>query len=131
MSQENVEIVRLALDRFNETGDVPWEAIDPAVEWVIDPGAFLAGTYRGHDGVRSMLRDLAEAFERIQFDFDRYVDAGDQVAALGRLRIRGDRSGVDAAQPIGYVFRVAGGRIAAARAYLRPEAALEAVGVQQ
>jgi ketosteroid isomerase-like protein len=75
-----------------------------------------------------MLRDLGESFARIQFDFDEWVDAGDLIAALGRLRVQGDKSGVATTQPIGYVFHVRKGRIAAARAYLKPEDALTAVG---
>jgi hypothetical protein len=89
MSHENVEIVRRAIAQYNETGEPPWEAIDPAVEWVIDPAAFVAGTYRGHDGLRSLLSRLAESFDRFQFDFDKFIDAGDSVVALGRSRIQG------------------------------------------
>jgi hypothetical protein len=33
MSRQNVEVVRRAIDRYNETGAVPWEDIDRAVEW--------------------------------------------------------------------------------------------------
>jgi hypothetical protein len=29
VSRQNVQVVRAAIDRYNETGDVPWEAIDP------------------------------------------------------------------------------------------------------
>jgi ketosteroid isomerase-like protein len=131
MSQENVEIVRRTIDEYNETGDVPWEAIDRDVEWVIPTPAFVAGTYRGHEGLRSLLTRLAEAFDRVQFDFDKYVGADDSVVALGRSRIRGQSSGITTGQPLGYVFWVREGRIAAARAYLRPEEALEAVGLRE
>jgi uncharacterized protein len=131
MSQENVEIVRRAIDRYNETGEPPWEALDTDIEWVIDPAAWVGGTYRGHDGVRAMLGRLAEAFDRFQLDFDRYLDAGDTVVAIGRAIIRGGSSGVTASQPLGYVFHLKGGRIAAATSYLQPDEALEAVGLRE
>jgi ketosteroid isomerase-like protein len=127
MSKDNVEVVQRALEQFNRTSDVPWELVDPAVEWVIDPAAFVGGTYRGHDGLQIMLHDVGESFVRIQFDFDEWVDAGDLIAALGRLRVQGDQSGVETTQRIGYVFQVRNGRMAAARAYLQPEDALAAV----
>jgi ketosteroid isomerase-like protein len=131
MSKDDVAVVQRALEQFNTAGDVPWHLIDPAVEWIIDPDAFVGGTYRGHDGLRTMLSDLGESFARIQFDFDEWVDAGDLIAALGRLRVQGDQSGVGTTQPIGYVFQVRKGRIAAARAYLQPEEALAAVGLKR
>jgi ketosteroid isomerase-like protein len=131
VSQENIEIVRRAIDQYNETGEPPWEAIDRAVEWVIDPAAFVAGTYRGHEGLRNMLSRLAESFDRFEFDFDEYLDAGDAVVAVGRARVRGGRSGVATAQPLGYVFRLRDGRIRAARSYLQPEEALETVGLRE
>jgi ketosteroid isomerase-like protein len=129
MSQQNVEIVRRAVDGYNEAGEPPWEALDIDIEWVIDSAAWVGGTYRGHDGVRAMLGRLAEAFDRFQLDFDRYVDAGDSVVAVGRAIIRGGSSGVIAGQPLGYVFRLRDGRIAAARSYLQPSEALKAVGL--
>jgi uncharacterized protein len=131
MSQQNVEIVRRVIDHYN-AGELLWEAIDPNVEWVIDPVAFVAGTYRGHEGLRNLFGVLAEAFDRVQLHFDRYVDAGDLVVALGRSKVHGERSGVTTGQPLGYVFRVRDGRIVAARAYAeRPEDALEAAGLSE
>jgi hypothetical protein len=59
-----------------------------------------------------------------------YVTFGAQCHALkvGKLTVRGERSGITTGMPIGYVFRVSAGRLAGARADLRPEQALEAVG---
>jgi hypothetical protein len=61
MSQKNVEIVSAVIDYYNANGDLPWEMIDPEVEWVVGP-AWVAGTYRGHDGVRVFFARIAEAF---------------------------------------------------------------------
>jgi hypothetical protein len=51
MSQENVAIVERFADHWNGTGEPLWAEMDPEVVFVIDPGSFVAGTYRGHDGV--------------------------------------------------------------------------------
>jgi hypothetical protein len=56
MSRANVEIVRRFVDRSNESGGPVWAEVDPDVVWVIDPPAFRAGTYHGHDGWRTMFR---------------------------------------------------------------------------
>lgn len=131
MSRENVELVRVAIDRYNETGDLPWELIDPEVEWVIDPAGWVAGTYRGHDGVRTLFGRIAEAFDRFQIEIDSFVDAGDAVVALGRSRVHGELSGVTTGQPLDQVFRLREGRIVAVRAYLQRAEALAAVGLSE
>jgi hypothetical protein len=61
MSQENVAIVQRFADHWNETGEPLWAEMDPEVVFVIDPGSFVAGTYRGHDGIRTLLRLTASA----------------------------------------------------------------------
>jgi hypothetical protein len=53
MSQEDVEVVRRFVDHYNETGEPLWELIDPELVYTIDPPAWLAGTYHGHDGSRA------------------------------------------------------------------------------
>jgi ketosteroid isomerase-like protein len=131
MSQENLEIVQRALEHYNETGSVPWDLVDPEIEWVIDPTAWVAGTYRGHDGVRTLFSRMAEAFDRFQIEVERFVDAGDAVVVLGRSKVHGELSGVTTGQPLDQVFRVRARRITAVRAYLRREDALEAAGLRE
>jgi hypothetical protein len=63
MSQANVDVVRRSSDHFNATGEFLWDAIDPEVEWVIDPMALLAGTYRGHEGVKMLFARIEEGFD--------------------------------------------------------------------
>ena len=130
MSQENVEVVRRLLDQYNSTGEPPWELIDPDVEWVIDPNAWMGGTYRGHDGVRQFFGRVAEVFDRFQLEVDSFLDAGDAVVALGRTRVHAELSGVTTGQPLASVFRVRDGRIVAYRSYFEAEEALEAVGLR-
>jgi uncharacterized protein len=131
MSQENLEIVQRAIEHYNETGGLPWDLVDPGIEWVIDPAAWVAGTYHGHDGVRTLFSRMAEAFDRFQIEAERFVDAGDAVVVLGRSKVHGGLSGVTTGQQLDQVFRVRAGRITAVRAYLRREDALEAVGLRE
>ena len=92
MSQENVEAVQgwvAALNR--EDLDALLEIADPSVEYV----SYLAslsggvGTYRGHDGIRQFLRDLADAWEWFKVEVDEYRDLGDCVLMVGRLASQG------------------------------------------
>jgi hypothetical protein len=69
MSQENVEAFKRGLEAGNR-GDVEvlLEELDPKVEWHSALHAVLGGdqtVFRGHDGVREMLRDLNEALGEI------------------------------------------------------------------
>jgi ketosteroid isomerase-like protein len=57
-------------------------------------------------------------------------DLGETVLVLGRLRARGEASGVALEQPVAYVFEFDGGLARRVRAYLDPQVALEAVGLQ-
>jgi len=131
MSQENVERVRRFADHWNKTGEPLWAEIDPEVVFVIDPGSFVAGTYRGHDGIRTLLRLTAEVFDEFQYELDELIDADDAVLALGRIRARGAQSGAVGMQQGALVFRFRNGRIVLYRSYLRREEALEAVGLSE
>ena len=123
--------MRRSIDHWSETGEFLWELIDDEVEWVVDPNAWLADTYRGRDGLRVMLGRLAEAFDRFQIDVDRYVDAGEAVVILGRSKVHGGLSGVTTGQPLAFVFRIRDRRVAAVRSFLQAEEALEAVGLSE
>jgi|Tabmets5t2r1_1033131.scaffolds.fasta_scaffold143159_2 uncharacterized protein len=129
MSHENLEIVQRFVERYNETGAPPWEEMDPDVVWVIDPGAFLAGTYRGREGVSTLFARMAEVFGEVRAEIDDYIDAGDSVVAIGRFRVSGALSGATGTQQIAAIFELRDGRITAYRSYLRREEALEAVGL--
>jgi ketosteroid isomerase-like protein len=131
VSQENVGIVRAAIDGYNETGELPWDLIDPDVEWVIDPSGNLAGPYHGHDGVSLYLKQLHDALDRLRLEIDEFVDAGDSVVALGRMRVHGKRSDVTVEQQMALLCRVWNGRILTLRTYIRQAEALEAAGLRE
>jgi ketosteroid isomerase-like protein len=131
MSQENVEIVRRAVERYNETAELDVEVLDPEVELVIDPASFVGGTYHGPEGVRAFFDRLGESFDRVQLEVDRYVDADDSVVALGRTRVHGERSDITTGQPLAWVFRLQDRRVVAMRSYFGAADALEAVGLRE
>ena len=129
MSQENIEVAQRFVERFN-AGEFAWDQLDPGVVWVIDPPAFLAGTYHGHDGVRTFLGRFTEIFDEASYEVDELLDAGDSVVALGRFRVRGVQSGATGTQPIAVVLKLRDGKLVAYRAYFDKEQALKAVGLR-
>jgi ketosteroid isomerase-like protein len=129
VSQENVEIVQRYLDHWNETGEPLWAEIDPEAVFLIDPGSFVAGTYRGHEGIRDLLRLTAEVFDQFRYEVDDLVDAGDSVLVLSRIRARGVQSGATGAQHGAVLFHLRDGLIVAYRSYMDRKEALAAVGL--
>ena len=131
MSQENVEVVRRFIDHWNQTREFPWELVDPGIVYVIDPPAWLAGTYRGHAEVRDLLRRTWDVYDEFRFEIDEFIDAGDSVVGLGAAHVRGALSGATAVQTGASVCRLHDGRIVALRIYLNRDEALEAVGLRE
>lgn len=127
MPEANVEVVQRFVDRWNATGEPPWDDIDPEAVFVIDPGSFVGGTYRGHEGIRTLLRLTEEVFDDFRYEVDEMIDNGDSVVVLGRLRARGAQSGATGTQHGAVVFELRDGRIVGYTSYLRREDALRAV----
>src|SRR2546426_93462 len=111
MSQENVEIIRRALEAFN-LGDLEAVTKDfagPKFEYVASgalPGA--RGVYRGADGYRTFLEaeGLFAEFDEVQVEIDELVESGDQVLVSLTLHGRGRQSGVEASWRVFMVWTV-------------------------
>jgi ketosteroid isomerase-like protein len=135
MSQENVDSFRRGLEAGNR-GDVETllEELDPEVEWHSALHALLGGeqtVFRGHDGIRDMLRDLNEAFDEIHIEISEIRDLGDRLVAIGRTRTRGKASGAETDTPLAFVTTVKNGKTISLQAYLDPKQALAAVGLSE
>jgi ketosteroid isomerase-like protein len=135
MSHENVEAFKRGLEAGNR-GDVETllEQLDPAVEWHSALHALMGGeqtVFRGHQGVRKMLRDLNETFAEIQIEIAEIRDLGDRLVAIGRTRTRGKASGAETVTPLALVTEIKNGKTISVRAYLDPKEALEAVRLRE
>jgi ketosteroid isomerase-like protein len=131
MSHENVEIVRRVIDHYNATGDFPWELVHPEILYVIDPPAWLAGSYCGHPEVKDLLRRTWDVYDEFRFEIDEFIEAPDAVVGLGAAHVRGALSGATAVQPGAAVCRVRDGRVVALRIFLNREDALDSVGLRE
>ena len=112
-----MEIVQRYIDHWNDTGEPLWSEIDAEAVFVIDPGAFVAGAYRGHEGIRELIRLTEEVFDQFRYEVDDMVDAGDSVLVLGRICARGVKSGATGKQHGALIFRIRDGLVVSYRSY--------------
>jgi uncharacterized protein len=133
MSQENVERLRAALEAYNREGPEAIIALlDPDVEWIADRSDMGRVAYRGRDGVRKSFAELYEGFDKLGFEVDRLIEAGDQVVALGLMTARGRTTGVEAQIPLAVVFTAGqDGQLIRYESFRSKQEALEAVGLAE
>ncbi len=133
MSQENVELVRKAIEARNRDLDEWLTFFDPEVEG--SDTMIVAGMQtetRGTDELREAVEKWDEGFEDFREEIVELVDRGELVIARVRFHGRVGQGGatVTAAQ-VDY-YRVQGGRITEYRSGFRSkEEALEAAGLRE
>jgi len=133
MSQEDVEMVRRALEAFPR-GDMEemLSFMDPEGELhsAIVGGA-EGNVYRGHEGFRRWYADSFESFEELQNEWTEFRDLGNRVLVFGHVHARGRESGVEVDSPMGWVFTVRRGKLLRAEGFLNRDDALEAAGLRE
>ena len=134
MPRENVESVRRSLDGWNR-GDVDaWlQGAHPEIEFFSDIARRMQGAEtvsRGQAEMRQFWDDWHSVWNLV-IDVSEIRDLGDTVLVLGRIRARGEASGVDLESPVAYAFEFDGSLARAVRAYLDPDQAVEAVGLSE
>jgi len=114
-------------------------ALVEAVAGVFDPAfecAFIANEssgfttldFRGAEGFVEGWREWLSPWESYRIEAEEFIDAGDEVVVLARVRARTRRGGVEMEHAPGAVWTVEGGRIRRIEFYLERSEALEAVG---
>ena len=135
MSEENVEVVRLAyevfardgLDRFMEhfTDDIEYRVLAGG-------GSLELGPLQGKDAVRAYFQDWIEMFDGFWQQLVELIDAGgDTVFTEERYGGRARLSGVETDSANWTVFTIRDGKIAGGREYETREQALEAAGLSE
>jgi ketosteroid isomerase-like protein len=128
MSQQNVDRVREAFDRFRATGEPELEGLHPEIE-VHDHDIPDAEAYRGREGFRRWLGDWGDAFGEFNMEPERWIDAGDRVVCVFRIRAKGRGSGVEVERRDAMVWTVHDGATVRIDYYNNEAQALEAAGV--
>jgi ketosteroid isomerase-like protein len=135
MSQENVEIIRQIIEAARPASD---ESGLQSFLALCDPGceltSLLAGvepqTYRGHDGIRRYVSDMADAWKKWRNQVDEVFEVRpDTVVATFRCQLVGKNSGVALEMRLAAVGVLSEGKLLRFHNYPNREQALAAVGL--
>jgi ketosteroid isomerase-like protein len=108
MSDENVEIIRRAVDAWNRRDMEDLDALgDPEREYVNSPTAIEPGTRRGRDEVNAVTQAQWESVTDARAEIDRLYDRGEEVILLGRIsrRMPGSDTRLEDRVLVSYKFR--------------------------
>jgi ketosteroid isomerase-like protein len=131
VSEQNVELVRSALAPFLATGEPRWDLLAEEIE-THDHDIIDAGEYRGHAGFRRWLGDWAAAWSEFAVGrAEEWIDAGEEVVVVYRLKATGRASGVKLERQDAMVSCVKDAQIVRVDYYNNRAQALEAVGLQE
>jgi ketosteroid isomerase-like protein len=126
----NAEIVRELFDAFGRRDATALLALAHPDIVFRPPTGRLAGRaepYRGHDGLRTYLADVARVWQELRSEPDEYVELEDRVLCTGRVYAWGVGRVIDA--PAGWVWRLRDGRVLEGEVFETRRAAYEAVGL--
>jgi ketosteroid isomerase-like protein len=133
MSQENVDVVRRAIDAFNR-GDLDSAAAadfcDPDVEFHEDPDFPDGGVHRGTKAIEAHFQQFLDSFEDLRFEIEEVIDVGAQVV-VNRQHARGHESGAKEEMRNAWVFEFRDEKIVRITPYWDRSQALEAAGLRE
>ena len=101
--------------------------LQPDAEMVPARAVLEGSVYRGHEGLRRWVDDMAEDWDDFHIDLHevRGLEGG-RVLVLGRFHARGKSSGVRMDQPAAWICELTAGKVARIRFYADADAALAA-----
>jgi ketosteroid isomerase-like protein len=129
MSQENVEVVREAVDALNARSRQRLLSVfHPKVEF---RSVAEQKVYRGYAGLEQYRHDVDSTLDGFRTEDDRFLDAEtERVVHLYRVVARGLGSGAPVSQEMGAVHQLREGKILRVDTYLDQRGALEAAGLR-
>jgi len=130
VSQQNIELIQAWFERWNrdDRGFSADEELHPDFQVI---SRLQSEPFRGREGLRRWMEEIDEHFQEWELVGEEWRDAGDRVAVVGHVRLRGKESGVGFDQPVGWLFEFKEGRLFRLRNFVRPEEALEAAGLRE
>ena len=131
MSEENVEIVRAALDAFTR-GDIEASLahFSDDTEFVAPPDVTGSGrVWRGREGVSQGVGGFVGSWAEFHYEERALIDSGDEVLVEGWQRGRGKGSGIEVSESIYTVWTVRGEFVVRLRIFRERDLALEAAGL--
>lgn len=131
MNSDNIEHFHRLTRHWQEHRALPPDALTEDVEWVSPPDAVEPGTRRGVDGFNDAIASIYEGWEESRFEPERVLAEGDDVVALGELRVRGRTVGVEVTREHGQIWTFRGGRVARMCWFGTHRETLEAAGLSE
>jgi hypothetical protein len=132
MSQENVEIVRAAIDSWNR-GDWAGVVNDAADDFELVPPSQspLSAPLRGVDEVRAWAADQQETVGDLSIEIEDLIESEESIVALIRLGIR--PQGADAAFElrIAHLWTLRDGKLIRCEVFPERKQALKAAGLSE
>lgn len=132
MSKQNAQTIKNffeAVKSGNMSGGRA--ALDKNVEW-IEPETkdlWFGGVHHGADAaMKEVVEPTFKYVDDFSITIDEYLDAGDQIVALGEFHGKGKETGKKFNIPVSFVCTVKDGKITKFRAYHNTAQWLEAVG---
>ena len=130
MSQENVELVRRAVEALNR-GDVKAMSASLSPDAEIFPlrATLEDVSYTGPAAAEQLWAALSETWSEIRIDVDEYRDLGERVLMLGWTAATARDSGAAVRSKMGWLLDVTEDQITRSRTFADPGDALAAVGL--
>jgi ketosteroid isomerase-like protein len=133
MSEENVELIRQAYERFARDMTVPIEQADlvdlvaPDVHVDVTRRVLNPNSYDGYAGMIEGRREIAEVWDSWVLEPERFIEDGDDVVVIEAIRGRGRGSGVEITDRSATRYSIRDGRIARVVVFLDVDEALRGV----
>jgi ketosteroid isomerase-like protein len=135
IESENVALVRAIIESFGAGDlDFPFAHYHPDIVWEnFSPApAGMEDVYEGHGGVRRFWRQWLASWERVEFEQQRYIDAGENVVVFQRMHARGRTSGLETEfTDYAQLWTIRHGKVVRMKFYADREEALAAAGVAE
>jgi ketosteroid isomerase-like protein len=132
MSQENVEIMRSALEAFNRRDGESFDAFLSTDAEIVPVRVALEGTvYRGPNAATQYCAAVEGSWENLRWQVEEIRDGDGWVLALGRIRGQGRDSGAAIDSRAGWVAHFREGLITRFQTYANRTEALEAAGLRE
>jgi ketosteroid isomerase-like protein len=131
MSEEDVEIIRRAYERWNQ-GDFGWtDRIAPGFEYVPAPLVGLSDAPQGLDGFIRFLEQFWGEFDEPRAEPQELIETGDGVLAVITFRGKGRQSGVEVNMEVFQLWTVRDGKVVRGQGFFDRAEALEAAAVSE
>lgn len=125
-------MIRRGLSAFDARDLDEWLAcFHPGVNVLEDPSIPDAGSYRGHEGLLRWLQVMDRNWAAFRVEGEHFMERGDEVVVLHRVRGRGRLSGAEVEGRFGSVFTLRASKVVRWTIYAGWGQMLAALGITE